>query len=179
MPDEQEPKRRLPDGIRKGSEIHTLESVFLTIVGLIVLAAFVEAFSYKLVSSRTPFVIMVPLLLLIVFQSYRITRVGALREIRYHVGAALRGRYEAFGKLARLGLAIVGLFFVVYVFGHYVGVAAFVLWLMIALAGEKPVFSLLVAAATTAALFLVFEYVFNVDLYRGLFFRWLMGYRDF
>ncbi|MDH3264049.1 MAG: hypothetical protein OEM24_08630 [Paracoccaceae bacterium] len=179
MPEDDKPKRRFPDGIREGSDIHTLESVFLTIVGLIVLAAFVEAFSYKLVSSRTPFVIMVPLLLLIVFQSYRITRAGALREIRYHAGAALRGRYAVFGKLSRLALAIVGFFVVVYAFGHYIGVAAFVLFLMRRLARERLALSLIVALGTTLALFGIFEGLFGVDLYRGLFFRWLMGYRDF
>lgn len=179
MPSDEEPKHRFPDGIRRGSDIHTLESVFLTVVGLVVLAAFVEAFSYKLVSSRTPFVIMVPLLLLIVFQSYRITRAGALREIRYHVGAALRGRYAVFGKLTRLALAITGFFAVIYALGHYVGVAAFVIVLMRGLARERLVFALVVALGTTLALYGLFEVLFGVDLYRGLFFRWLMGYRDF
>lgn len=179
MPDDQKPKRRFPDGIREGSDIHTLESVFLTIVGLIVLAAFVEAFSYKLVSSRTPFVIIVPLLLLIVFQSYRITRAGALREIRFHVGAALRGRYEVFGKLSKLAVTIVGFFAVIYAFGHYIGVVAFVFVLMRGLARERLGLSLIVALGTALALFGIFELLFGVDLYRGLFFRWLMGYRDF
>ena len=39
----------------------TLEIAFLAFIGLVVLWAFVEALSYQLVSSRTPFVIMAPL----------------------------------------------------------------------------------------------------------------------
>lgn len=168
-----------PEGVRKGSRIHALEIVFLSAVGLIVLAAFFEAFTYKLVSSRTPFVIMVPLLLLIGFQAYRLARAGALLEVRYHVGSALRGRYEAFGKLWALGGSIVGLAATIFVLGHYIGIGGFVLYLMRVLAREKLLLSLLVAAGTVAAIYGVFELGFNVRLYRGLVFRWMMGYRDF
>ena len=50
------------------ADLLTLEICFLGLVGLVVVAAFIEALGYKLVSSRTPFVIMAPLLILIAVQ---------------------------------------------------------------------------------------------------------------
>ena len=38
---------------------------------------------------------------------------------------------------------------------------------------------MIVAAGTTLFVFGVFEFIFNIDLYRGLVLRWFLGYRDF
>ncbi len=47
------------------------------------------------------------------------------------------------------------------------------------LAGEKWWLTLVLAGGTTFFIFGVFEYVFNVDLYRGLIVRYYLGFRDF
>ena len=56
---------RHDDGSRVRKPTYAVEVCFLVVMFGVVFAAFIEAFNYKLVSSRTPFVIMVPLLGLI------------------------------------------------------------------------------------------------------------------
>jgi len=164
---------------RQKTGIHALEILFLAFVGALVLAAFVEAFSYKLVSSRTPFVIMVPLIALIGVQAFQLRKAGALAEVRYHIGEAMRGRNAVFGKLGWLLATFVVVGLLIWTLGHYIGVAIFMLALMRWFARERWVLALLVTAGTVAALFLLFEQGFNVELYRGLLFRYLAGYRVF
>jgi hypothetical protein len=47
------------------------------------------------------------------------------------------------------------------------------------LAGERWMLTLTIATGTTFFIYGTFEYLFNIDLYRGLLFRWYLGYRDF
>ena len=78
----------------------SLEICFLAFVGILVLMAFAQAISYELVSSRTPFVIMVPLLILIgvpgAAAAARRRRVGGRRD---GIRATLRGENPVFSKL--------------------------------------------------------------------------------
>ena len=159
--------------------LQALEVIFLGAVGLVVLAAFITAFRYKLVSSRTPFVIMVPLLALIGVQAQRLLRQGAARHLAPHLRAAFAGDHAAFGKLWRLAAAFLGLMLVIVVFGHMIGIVAFMLLLTLGMARERPLTGVLVTAGAALAIFLLFEYGFGIGLYRGLLFRWLAGYHDF
>ena len=144
-----------------------------------VFAAFLQAFRFEFVSARTPFVIMVPLLAMIAFQLVRLMRRSDLAGPSAIVGKALRGAYPAFNRLFRLSLAFVGLALTIEVFGHYIGIATFMVFLMRVMGRERLWLSLLVSGAATAVIYLAFERGFNVELYRGLFFRYLQGYRDF
>ena len=45
--------------------------------------------------------------------------------------------------------------------------------------GLNIVRALLIAGAVTLMIFGVFEYLFNIDLYRGLIVRYFLGFRDF
>lgn len=179
MDAENQPSDPQPGQGRAISGIHALEIVFLAVVGLIVLAAFIEAFSYKLVSSRTPFVVMVPLLILIGVQALRLTSAGALGEVRFYIGEAVRGRNAVVGKLSALSASFVGVVGVIYTLGHYIGIGGFIFLLMRGIAKERLFFSILVTAMTTGAILATFEYAFGVELYRGLLFRYLAGYRVF
>ncbi|MGR3495985.1 tripartite tricarboxylate transporter TctB family protein [Citreimonas sp.] len=156
-----------------------LEVCFLLVVGVLVVLAFLEATTYAMVSARTPFVIMVPLLALIVIHAVRLWRASGGFEVRERVSDTLRGGSVHFNKVIGFSAWMVALVVMITVLGHYAGIFAFCVILMRFLAGESWKMTLLVALGTTAFIFGVFEVIFNIDLYRGLVVRYFMGYRDF
>ena len=179
MSDPSKKVQRHEDGSRVKSTSYALEICFLAFVFVVVLAAFIEAFNYKLVSSRTPFVIMTPLLILVVWHGVRLMNPDAWREVKFHAGSAISGRYPLFNKLVGLSLAFVALGMIIYAFGHYIGIFAFMLFLMKVMGKEKLLLALIVSAVATGVIFVLFEKGFNIELYRGLLFRYMAGYRVF
>lgn len=157
----------------------TLEICFLALVGVVVLAAFLEALSYQLVSSRTPFVIMVPLAILLVFHARRLAKHRAEADFGHRLKLALSGELPAFNKVVAMSGWLLALLAMVIVLGHYAGIAIFAFVLMRVLGRQELRLSLVVTAVATFMLFLIFEIGFDVELYRGLIFRYLTGYRDF
>jgi tripartite tricarboxylate transporter TctB family protein len=158
---------------------YALEICFLGFIGVIVVLAFIEALSYKIVSSRTPFVIMVPLLILIAVQARRLWRVRDQFHPGRRILIALKGEHRTFNKVVGFSGWMVVMVLIITVFGHYAGMFLFCVILMRFVADETWMMALLVAAGTTLFIYGVFEFIFNVDLYRGLVLRWFLGYRDF
>lgn len=160
-------------------DLFSLEVIFLCFVGGLVILAFVEATTYKLVSSRTPFVIMVPLMILIVVQMLRVASGEHGQGIRARAGRALRGGNALINAMTGISLwmAAYGIFMLLA--GHYVASFAFIALLVRRAAREPLKLALILAACTTAAVFVVFEYGFQIELYRGLIYRWFAGYRVF
>lgn len=159
--------------------LYALEICFLAFVGVVVALAFVEATSYKIVSSRTPFVIMAPLLILIAIHAWRLWSIRAEFHPGMRIYTAIKGGTRNFNKVVGFSGWLVGLVIIITVFGHYAGMFLFCVIMMRFLAGEKWVLTLVVAAGTTLFIYGVFEFIFNIDLYRGLVIRYFLGYRDF
>ncbi len=157
----------------------SLEICFLAIIGLVVVAAFFEALNYELVSSRTPFVILAPLFLLIVIQGKRLSTVWKQADFSARVRVAFSGGLESVNKVVMNAVWMCALLLVVLCLGHYVGILSMGVIMMRWMAKTKFVTAVLVAGITTLLIFVVFEVGFGVDLYRGLLFRYLSGYRDF
>ncbi len=173
-PEIQEPAER-----DRRNRLYTLEVCFLAFVGLVVVLALLEATTYKIVSSRTPFVIMIPLLILIAIQARRLWSVRSEFDARARIAGAFAGRDVTLNKVVGFSAWMVGLVLIIVVFGHYAGIFLFCAILMRFLAGESWPLTLVVAAGTTLFIYGVFEFIFNIDLYRGLIIRWFLGYRDF
>jgi hypothetical protein len=57
--------------------------------------------------------------------------------------------------------------------GHYIGISVFMFVLMRWIAKEKLWLSLAIAAGVTLLIFVLFEYGFNIELYRGYLFKLL------
>lgn len=157
---------------------YALEICFLTCVGLVALAAFADATSYEIVSSRTPFVIMGPLFLLIAIQAIRLRSARHDFNPRRRISEALTGRIPDFNMGVRLCGLMVGLVFMIWILGHYAGAFLFCLIVM-RLAGEEWVLSACIAAITTLFIYGVFELLFDIRMYRGLIIRHLLGFRVF
>jgi hypothetical protein len=92
---------------------------------------------------------------------------------------ALTGGNAHLNKVVGFSGWMVGLVAMITAFGQYIGIFAFCVILMRFLAGERWILTLAVAGGTTFFIYGTFEYLFNIDLYRGLLFRWYLGYRDF
>jgi hypothetical protein len=181
LPEQHEaPKGSLEEARQEShvANLLTLEICFLAVVGLVVVAAFFEALTYQLVSSRTPFVIMAPLFLLIVIHAKRLYSVRDRANLGERLGNALRGKVAHLNAVVAMGGWMTGLLALIVALGHYIGLLVFCFALMIK-GDETRRLSATIAIVTTGLIFLVFEYGFDVELYRGLLFRYFAGYRDF
>lgn len=158
---------------------HALEFCFVVVGIVLVLAAFLEALTYQLVSSRTPFVIMVPLLLLLIIQLVRLTKAGGPSQVSGRVSAALSGQIPAFNKKFLLLIWFAVLLFIIALAGHYAGLAVFIFTLTWLLSKERLLVSAAITLGTITIIFAVFEVGFDIELYRGMIFRYLAGYRVF
>lgn len=183
--DKTAPQGRVPPGQALNENGHargnifTLEIVFLGVIGLVTLAAFFQALNYKLVSARTPFVIMAPLFILIVLHALRLWRIRHEFHPGMRLRTALAGGNPHLNKVAVFSAWLFGLLAMIMVLGHVLGAFLYCVILMRFLAGESWKMALTVGVAVTLFLYGTFEYLFNIDLYRGLILRWYLGFRDF
>ncbi|POF34495.1 tripartite tricarboxylate transporter TctB family protein [Roseibium marinum] len=157
----------------------TLEILFLTVIGIAVVAAFFEARTYQLVSSRTPFVIMVPLFALIVFHARRMWSVRGRSDFTHRLKLAATGQLANLNRTVVISIWMVVLLALITVLGHYAAILIFGFGLMRVVAKQGLKVSILVALGTTLMIYFIFEIGFNVELYRGLIWRYFAGYRDF
>lgn len=164
---------------RARGNLYALEILFLGFICLVVALAFFEATTYAIVSARTPFVIMVPLLILIVVHARRLWGVRSEFHPAARISEAFSGATPGFNKVLGISVWMVVLVGLITVFGHLAATFVFCTILMRFLEGETWKLTLIAAGGTTLFLYGVFEFVFNIDLYRGLILRYFMGFRDF
>jgi hypothetical protein len=156
-----------------------LEIAFLGAVLIMVLAALWAAFGYKIVSARTPFVIMAPLILLIILQFWRLFREQSLAALLQSIPVAFTERGADFNKTLSLSGWLVALGLIIWGFGHYIGISLFMFLLMKIAAKQKLLTSLIISVGATAVIYITFKVGFSIELYRGLLFRYMAGYNDF
>ncbi len=153
-----------------------LELMFISIVGLIIVGAFIVALNYDFVSARAPLVIMVPLLILIAMQFIKIRRRAEHHVVAMQLSQALSGRSSEFNAVLRFVAFMTILLLLIYVAGHYVGISLFMFVMMYRISREHPIFALLVSIGMTVLIYFLFEYGFNIQLYRGYLARLLGSY---
>ena len=144
-----------------------LELVFVSVVGLAVIGAFVAALNYDFVSARAPLVVMAPLLILIGIQFNKTRRQAEQHVVLEQVTHALKGSNSEFNSVLRFVAFMSFLLLLIYVAGHYVGISVFMFVLMYWVSNERPIFALLVSIGVTVLIYILFEHGFNIELYRG------------
>lgn len=154
----------------------TLELIFISISGLVVLAAFVAALGYDFVSARAPLCIMVPLLLLIAFQVRRTRRAARATSVIGDIGDVIRGKNAEFNSVFKLMAWMALLVGVIFVGGHYTGMVLFLFLLLHVVGKESLVLSIAVTIGVTLGIYLLFEHLFNIELYRGVIFNRVFAY---
>lgn len=156
----------------EGRDKSTLDLVFITITGILVVGAFITALTYEGSSGIAPLCIMVPLLLLIGWHFRRTLQASRADRVLSEIMSAVRGSNKIVnGALVFIAwmVALVGLIFVA---GHYVGIAVFMFVLLRIVSKESMVMSIGVSAGVTLVIFLLFEYAFRIQMYRGVLDRW-------
>lgn len=154
----------------------TLELCVSIGVGLLVLVAFISSLTYDFVSARAPLVILVPLLLLSFMQIKRAWHGAKETDLMADLGNTLRLKNSNFNGIAGFFGWVVYLSILIYVAGHYAGILIFMFFLMHLVAEEKLSLSLITSVVVTVVIYMLFEHLFNIELYRGLIYRVWAGY---
>ena len=155
----------------KDSNKITLELYFIVAVGLIVAAAFVAASRYEFVSARTPIVIMLPLIILIGAQFFRVQKASRTVDVRSALSTVAKGDNKTFNRAAGFIGWMILLLTLIVVAGHYAGIAVVMFVLLRFVSREGILFSLALTAGVTVVIFLMFELGFDIELHRGAIFR--------
>jgi len=158
---------------------NTLGLIFSLCFGLVVAAAFVQALTYDFVSARAPLVILIPLLILSVFQIKRDWTAARGTDIKGDLSNTLHLNNSSFNSIAGFMGWMIALLAMIFVTGHYAGIAAFIFLLLYIVAEERFTLSASVAIIVTLVLLILFEFIFNIPLYRGLIYRIWAGYDIF
>ena len=159
----------------------TLELCFSIFILLVVLSSFLSALTYDMVSARTPLVIMAPLLILTILEVRRSWKAVAAANINVmaHLSEVFSLKNADFNSRAGFFLWMIVLLALIFVAGHYAGIAAFIFMMLYMVAEEKPGLSIAIAGGTALLIFVLFELVFSMELYRGLIYRIWAGYSVF
>lgn len=151
----------------------SLELCFIAVTGILVSCAFVAALTYDTASAIAPLCIMIPLLILIAVQVRRTLRVRQSGALLPDLRRAASGENAAFNASA----VFIGWMFVllamIFVAGHYAGIAVFMFVMLRLVSREQLVLAAAVSVGVTLLIYLLFEYGFEIEMYRGLIARWL------
>ena len=156
-----------------------LELCFIFVVGLIVAAGFISALSYDFISARTPLFIMVPLLILIGGHFIRVKTASRNIDGLSILSLVARRENQNFNIVAGFIGWMVLLLALITVAGHYVGIAALMFILLRIVSKEEILLSLAITTGVTLMIFILFEYGFDIELYRGAIYRIWAGDADF
>lgn len=166
--------RQPPVDDRSRQKRVALELVFIAVLGLFVVGGFIAALSYDFVSARAPIVIMVPLFLLIALQFNKTRKKAENHLVMHELKHALRGENQEFNSVFRFMGFMALLLVLIWFTGHYVGIAVFMFAMLYWISREHPILAVLVAVGVTLLIYVLFEHVFNIELYRGYLPRLLM-----
>jgi hypothetical protein len=132
---------------------------------------------YDFVSARTPLVILTPLLILSGLNIKRAwSNASGEVDIKSDLLNVFQFKNKEFNSVAGFFGWMVFLLGLIFITGHYAGIAVFMFFLIYLVAEEKLSLSIIVSAVTTLVIYLLFEHLFNIELYRGLIFRIWAGY---
>lgn len=164
-----------PQDSRDDTGKRATEFIFIAALAILVMGAFVSALSYHPISARAPLWIMVPLIVLIGVQFNRIRKTVRPTEVGTEIQKVVAGQQQRFIKVMALIGWMLFLLLLIYFAGHYAGLILFLFVMLRRVGGESVGLSVLLTVAVTAAIFGLFEYVFNIELYRGLVYHALIA----
>lgn len=157
----------------------TLDLIFITLVGLLMLAALGSALTYEFISARTPIVILIPLLILIGIQFRESLKHSSFSEVISLISHALKGGNAEFNGVAGFGGWMILLLVLIFIAGQYAGMGLFMFMLLYLVAGESLILSLSVSGLVTLGIYVLFDFVFSITLYNGLVYQVWNGYNIF
>lgn len=163
-----DPAAAVQAGANQSGRRAVLELVFIAAVGIVVLAALISSLQYDMISARAPLCILAPLLLLTGFHLNRARKAVRAEDVRREFLSLVQGGSREFNSSVVLMGWMSFLLAAIYAVGHYFGMVVFMFLLLRFAAREPAGLSLGVSAGVTLITYLLFEHVFNIELYRGL-----------
>jgi hypothetical protein len=157
----------------------TLDLIFISAVGVLMVAGLVSALTYEFVSARTPIVILIPLLILIGIQFRESLKNSSFADVTRVVADAFKGKFPEFNGAAGFAGWMVLLLILIFVAGQYAGMALFIFMLLYLVGGETLVLSLSISSMVTLGIYVLFAKVFGIGLYSGLVYQVWNGYSIF
>jgi hypothetical protein len=166
---------RAADDPQRASDLLTIELLCLAVLGTLAAGALWETLAGRHHTTSVALTVLVPLLALVAVEA---RRTGALRSGLLR-SAAVRARLpqgDGFGSFA-VGVAVfLGIFVVA---GHYAAVGLLVFALVRSSGQDGTLRSAGMAVACTAAIFLLFDGMLGIEMWRGLIVRQAVGFQDF
>ena len=160
--------------LKNNSEINPVyETIFVGLLGIAFVVAFIAALTYDFVSARAPLFILAPLIILIGVQFRRTRKASAEVTTEPSVSAAPANSQQKLRKILEL-IAWTGLLLLmIFVAGHYVASAVFMYLLLHTVSKESNKLSIIVSICVVAIIYALFEHGFNIELSRGLIFDFI------
>ncbi len=153
-----------------------LQLCFIAIFGLVVASAFFAALSYDISSAMAPLIILVPLMLLVGVQFTHYASESRGLNIAGTLAEVAGGKNTTFNNVATFCGWVVFLLLLIFVAGHYAGIAAFMYILLKYIAKEKTILAVSISIGVTLFIYILFEHVLGMELYRGMIYRISAGY---
>jgi hypothetical protein len=165
---------------QSGEQKNVMADFIFTIILSILLVVFlIDAVGFHPVARRAPMVVMIPLILLIIIQIIRLTRVVSFSAMIEFIAKIFNGKEENYKKVFQITLWMIVLIASIYVVGHYVGSALFLFVLLRIISREKWSSTLLIMVIVPVILYVLFEYLLGLQLYRGILYLLWRGYDVF
>lgn len=162
-------------------EMRVAEVVFSLFLLAVTVAAIFEAFTYSMTAARTPLVILVPLLLLVIGVTVREVRLmrHESASLTGTIKSAFNGEYKKFNQFIIFSLWLIFLIALIGVIGHYAGVAIFTWLLMRPVGKESNSLSIKVAIGVPIVIFVLFDVLLGLRMFPGVIYQVWAGYDIF
>jgi hypothetical protein len=154
----------------KTKEIRTLyfDLLFCLFLILLLVVFFIAAKDYSWASRRAPFVIMVPMVLMVAGQTWAvIVKLRRLRSAQSTGMATLKLDPRDVTKASQILIWLVLLLVFFYVAGHLGGTALFLFVFLRFVSRESLRTAAFVAIGVTASVYVLFERILLISLYEG------------
>lgn len=173
--------------VQEQSESNTAESspnlaadfVFTIFLGILVVVFFIEASDYAWMSAIAPYIVMVPLLLLLVIHAIKLGRNVSWNAVTQFTKTLVTVSSEAYRKIGMVILWTVVLIVLMYLTGYYVGSLIYLFVMLRMVARESWSTSVSLMVSIPVALYIVFEMILGLQLYRGIIYMIWQGYNIF
>ena len=139
----------------------------LLLIALLVVF-FIALIDYRPVTRRAPLVVMIPLALLVLGETFKITRkLRALKRENSTQTLLPRLDRNKFAKASQILVWLIILLVMIYFAGHLGGILLFLVVFLKFVSKEPWKISLSVSAGVTLGLYALFEKILMIPLYRG------------
>jgi hypothetical protein len=169
----------ISDAPKSPNQDKVLEVIFVSLLLLALVAALFEALTYRMVAARPPLIIIGVSLLLVFFHGRRLYKDFAGISLKIELPKSFVDKDSTLRKVS----LVIGFMFLLVAgmvtVGQNIAVGVFIFALMYFVSKERLMLSLQVSLGTVVTIYLLFEWLLEIELYRGIIYLLLTGHRIF